>query len=114
MSGAALVTALPLNISAQPQSTRPKAIVFWEPGFPEINGLKITDRLLREALQSFDTVYASEPELRRRLNSEVFDLLVTPYGSAFPKKSWPAMFEYLRKGGNWLNLGGTPFVTPVV
>lgn len=114
IGGAALGSTLPLNLSATPQDKRRRVIVFWEPGFPEINGLKITEPLLRESLSSFETIFVTEPELRSRLNNEAFDLLVTPYGSAFPKKSWPAIFEYLRKGGNWLNLGGAPFATPVV
>ncbi len=112
IGSAALVSTLPLNLSAQ--SKRRRVIIFWEPGFPEINGLRITESLLRESLSTFETIFATEAELRSRLNNEEFDLLLTPYGSAFPKKAWPVIFEYLRKGGNWLNLGGAPFDTPVV
>src|SRR5262249_50219777 len=47
-------------------------------------------------------------------NAKRFELLVTPYGSAFPKRAWPALLKYLQEGGNWLNVGGVPLSTPVV
>jgi len=50
----------------------------------------------------------------RILDANRFDLLITPYGSAFPKRAWRVMLKYLRAGGNWLNLGGVPLTRPVV
>ncbi|MGH9967451.1 MAG: cellulase family glycosylhydrolase, partial [Pyrinomonadaceae bacterium] len=52
--------------------------------------------------------------LVERLNSERVELLITPYGSAFPKRAWPALIQYLRSGGNWVNLGGVPFAIPII
>jgi uncharacterized membrane protein len=42
------------------------------------------------------------------------DLLITPYGSAFPIAAWEQILGYLQRGGNWVNLGGVPFSVPVV
>ncbi len=36
-------------------------------------------------------------------------LLVLPYGSAFPEEAWPAIKQFLDRGGNLLVLGGMPF-----
>jgi hypothetical protein len=36
-------------------------------------------------------------------------LLVLPYGSAFPEKAWPEIYDFLHRGGNLLVLGGRPF-----
>lgn len=60
------------------------------------------------------TKLLSERELIQQLNSARFDLLVTPFGSAFPKRAWPEILKFLRAGGNWLNLGGIPLTRPVV
>jgi hypothetical protein len=53
-------------------------------------------------------------EYLNRLRVEDFDLFINPYGSAFPKRAWPAIIKYLREGGNLLNCGGVPFGRPVV
>ena len=91
----------------------PKVAVFWEPGFPEIRGCRITRDILQQALTSFTVNFLSEQELIARLNSDRFDLLITPYGSAFPQ-TWPELLKYLRGGGNWFNVGGVPLSRPVV
>ena len=120
LGGAAAVTSFPdvLLVTAskarQQRATRATAVVLWEADFPQIDGCHITREILDEALTSFDVSYVSEPELIERLRVDRFDLLVTPYGSAFPKRTWPAMHSYLRAGGNLLNLGGVPFAVPVI
>ena len=88
--------------------------VFWEEGFPEIQGCKVTRDILQQALTSFTVQYLSEQDLIARLNSDRFDLFINPFGSAFPKRAWPAILKYLQGGGNWLNLGGVPLSRPVV
>ena len=70
--------------------------------------------MLRESLGESGSRFLSERELIDQLDASRFDLLITPYGSAFPKRAWPAIFKYLRAGGNWLNLGGIPLTRPVV
>ena len=107
LGGAAVVTALPNITQAQ---TKRSVAVFFEHGFPRIQA---TDFEL-EPIKGLPVTFLSEQELIARLNKREFDLFVNPYGSAFPKHAWPAILEYLRSGGNWLNLGGVPLSRPVV
>ncbi len=104
------MSALPDVILAT-QSKSPAVAVFWEPGFPSIQGCKVT---VQQALRKFNVTLLNEPGLIAQLDTNRFDLLVTPYGSAFSKRAWPAMLKYLRDGGNWLNIGGVPLSRPVV
>ena len=98
----------------QQQAPSLSVAIFWEEGFPEIQGFKITRDILQQSLTAFTVQYLSEQELITRLNTDRFDLFINPYGSAFPKRAWPALLKYLQGGGNWLNLGGVPFSRPVV
>jgi len=98
----------------QERATRTSAIVLWESDFPQIDGGHITREILEAALTGFDVSYVSEQQLIERLRVDGCDLLVMPYGSAFPKRAWPAVLGYLRAGGNLLNLGGVPFAVPVI
>jgi len=103
------------NAEGQQQALpRPPVAVFWEEGFPEIQGCKVTRDILQQALASFTVHYLSEQELIDRLNTDRFDLFINPYGSAFPKRAWPAILKYLQGGGNWFNVGGVPLSRPVV
>jgi hypothetical protein len=53
-------------------------------------------------------------ELTARLGSAArFDVLVLPYGSAFPIEAWPSIQTFLRHGGGLAVLGGAPFAVPV-
>jgi hypothetical protein len=110
IGGAAVATALP-NVVLGTQTHSPAVAVFWEPGFPSIEGCNLT---LQQALKKFTITLLDEHGLLAQLDTKRFDLLVTPYGSAFPKRAWPAMLKYLRDGGNWLNIGGVPLSRPVV
>ena len=92
----------------------PSVAVFWEPAFPSIQGCGVTRDILQQALRSFTVQYLSERELIARLNTDRFDLFINPFGSAFPKRAWPALLKYLQGGGNWMNLGGVPLSRPVV
>jgi hypothetical protein len=119
IGGAAAATSFPEVLRAvaanpvQQTDARPTAIVFWEGGFPEVDGCSIDRNVLQAALERFDVRYLSEPQLIDQLQAQHCDLLITPYGSAFPKRAWPAVIKYLRAGGNLLNLGGVPFSVPV-
>jgi len=88
--------------------------VLWEPEFRQVNGCDISRETLQEALESFTVEFLGERDLIAQLDATRFDLLVTPYGSAFPKRIWPTLLKYLRAGGNWLNIGGVPLSNPVV
>jgi len=99
-------------LSAQPERT--SVAVFWEPGFPALQDCGVTKETLQQSLSSLAVTFLTERELIEQLNATRFDLLITPYGSAFPKRAWNAMLKYLRAGGNWLNVGGVPLSRPVV
>lgn len=104
LGGAAVVGALPQIVTAQ---TKRSIAVFEERGFPR-------EQVAQVLLGDLPVTYLSEQELIARLNPRDFDLFINPYGSAFPKRAWKAILEYLRAGGNWLNLGGVPLSRPVV
>ena len=112
IGGAAVASALPTTILGS-QSQSPSVILFWEPGFP-VAGVNLTLDTLQEALRNFSVTVVGERDLATQLNRTRFDLLVTPYGSAFPERAWGAVLDYLRGGGNWLNIGGVPLSSPVV
>jgi hypothetical protein len=101
LGGAAVATAIPIQV----QSKRSIA-VFREHGFPRIQATDFPTE--------FAATFLTEQELIARLDPRKFDLFVNPYGSSFPKRAWRAILEYLRAGGNWLNLGGVPLSRPVV
>lgn len=110
---AAVATALPnVTFGAQPQ--QPSVALFWEPGFRAVQGPDLTLETLQQGLKEFTITTLNERDLIAQLNTTRFDLLVTPYGSAFPKRAWPAILKYLRDGGNWLNIGGVPLSRPIV
>jgi hypothetical protein len=108
-----VATALP-DVVFGAQSPSPAVALFWERDFPvAING-EITLETLQEALKGFAVSVLNERALIAQLNASSFALLITPYGSAFPKRAWNALLKYLRSGGNWLNLGGVPLLRPTV
>src|SRR5579872_3039410 len=88
-------------------------VVFWEEGFPCIDTRSVTQDALHAASVPGQSVrFVSADELPAALDAQP-DLFVNPYGSAFPKSVWPAFTAYLRRGGNWVNLGGAPVSRPV-
>lgn len=52
---------------------------------------------------------ANADQLPALLRSTETQLLVLPYGSAFPEAAWTEIEQFLRRGGNLLVLGGRPF-----
>jgi hypothetical protein len=113
IGGAAVATALPRVLRAS-QSEKPSVALFWEPDFRQVNGCYLTLDTLHQSLKSFDVSVLGEAELIAQLAASRFDLLITPYGSAFPKRAWNTLLKFLRAGGNWLNIGGVPLSVPVV
>ncbi len=79
-------------------------VIFHESGFPTADSAAVPDSLL-QALPAAS--FASADELKNRLDSA--NLLVLPYGSAFPEPAWPEIQSFLQRGGNLLVLGGRPF-----
>jgi hypothetical protein len=82
-----------------------KIAVFHETGFPAADSASAPDSLLTRAIPNAQLMTASE--LKQGLGSA--DLLVLPYGSAFPEDAWPDIYAFLQHGGNLLVLGGRPF-----
>jgi hypothetical protein len=79
-------------------------VIFHESGFPAADSAATPESLL-QALPG--ARFTSSDELKNRLNSA--NLLVLPYGSAFPEPAWPEIQSFLQRGGNLLVLGGRPF-----
>lgn len=84
-----------------------QAVVFSEPGFPSADSAAPSSQQLASLLPG--ARFASTKELSASLNAPTARLLVLPYGSAFPEEAWAGIFEFLRRGGNLVVLGGRPF-----
>src|SRR5947207_5568209 len=90
------------SATALPQSN---VVIFHEPGFPTADSVPVPDSVLRSALPNAQFVSAAD--LKTQLSSA--QLLVLPYGSAFPEDDWAEIQGFLQRGGNLLVLGGRPF-----
>jgi len=88
-----------------------RVVVFWEEGFPCIDAEPVAKETIVTALRGYETRFAGVDALPAALLET--DLLVLPYGSAFPKACWPVITAFLRAGGRWLQLGGAPLTRPV-
>jgi Beta-galactosidase len=95
-----LLAAASLGASAQSNT-----VVFSEQGFPAADSAPAPESVLRGALPNAQ--FASSVELKRELSTA--QLLVLPYGSAFPEDNWAEIQGFLQRGGNLLVLGGRPF-----
>lgn len=91
----------------------PRVAVFFEAGFPSIDIEPIPESAIREALAGIDMTFLGAGRLSTDLDASRFDVLVMPFGSAFPEASWPAILLFLEAGGSWVNLGGRPFAVGV-
>jgi hypothetical protein len=89
-----------------------KTVVLWQEGFPTVASQPITRTTLMQALGE-DAVFVGIDGLRDPSALANADLLVLPYGSAFPVADWSAILGYLQGGGKLLTLGGQPFRVPV-
>lgn len=91
-----------------------RVLIFYEKDFPFVDTVELSSQELIAALPPVESVRTvGLDELRKQLRRDSVDLLINPYGSAFPKAAWPEIYEYLAAGGNLLNLGGAPFSVPV-
>jgi Beta-galactosidase len=91
-----------------------KTVVFWQDGFPTVASAPLAKQTLDAALRDMAPVFADVNALQNRTTLDQVDLLVMPYGSAFPKEAWTNILGYVRRGGNLLVLGGQPFRVPVL
>ncbi len=83
------------------------AVVLSEPGFPSADSAIPAAGALEGLLPGARFVPAGQ--LGGQLETSTTRLLVLPYGSAFPEAAWGSIYQFLRRGGNLLVLGGRPF-----
>ncbi len=89
-----------------------KTVVFWQEGFPAVDSEAPSRAVLGQALRPFSPEFVSLDDLRKPETLQAGDLLVLPYGSAFPADAWDAIHQRLDQI-NLLNIGGRPFTVPV-
>jgi hypothetical protein len=100
--------------SAAEAARAPRAAVFRAAGFPTVDAPAIGDATLATALAGLPVDTLDSPAaLASRLTRSAHDVLVLPYGSAFPLEAWPAIKDFVRDGGGLVVLGGAPFHQPV-
>jgi hypothetical protein len=98
---------LPVLVVCAPASLWARTIVFWQPGFPTADSVAPDAAGLRAAFAG--TEFADAAQLGPALAAPDADLLVLPYGSAWPEADWSSILEYLDRGGNLIVLGGKAF-----
>lgn len=93
-----------------------RIVIFCDPEFPAMSVLP------DPSLWETDDEYHEHHELRIIGAAELAEVLeeltaddcfVNLHAPYFPKSAWTAIAAYLRRGGNWLNVGGAPFKRPV-
>ncbi|MGO8815199.1 MAG: beta-galactosidase [Terriglobia bacterium] len=90
-----------------------KVVVFWQDGFLTLESQPVPQEVLRKALDGLQPEFVNIEELNKEGTLSDAELLVLPYGSAFPTDGWTAIHRYLESGGNLLVLGGRPLAVPV-
>ena len=102
-----------LAVSLAPLPLQAKVVVFWQPGFPTVASQPADRAGLDKALGGLEPAYIDEAAIAAPDALDNVDLLVLPYGSAFPAAAWKSIQSYLGAGGNLLILGGQPLRVPV-
>lgn len=98
---------VPVVFSLLPACSFARTVVFWQSGFPSADSPAPNEAELRAAFASAG--FEDAASLPVALAAADTDLLVLPYGSAWPEADWDAILKYLDHGGNLLALGGKPF-----
>ncbi|MBI3005887.1 MAG: cellulase family glycosylhydrolase [Ignavibacteriales bacterium] len=102
-----------LSMLAQGGADNTRIAVFYDASFPVVDGMPISRQQLVSALAGRRAEFLNADEVQKRLKARDFHTLISPYGSAFPKQAAQVVFDFLRAGGNWVNLGGVPLAVPV-
>jgi hypothetical protein len=89
------------------QSEQRRVVVFAEAGFPAAESGAPSAQQTAALFAS--AAVSDRNHLRDELGEPSTRLLVLPYGSAFPEDCWPAIQQFLGRGGNLLVFGGRPF-----
>lgn len=106
-------------LEAQVSSTERqfKIAIFREESFPSIEcpSSYMPEWLHSNLSEKFPVTYLDSVELsdRKCLNLDNFDLLIMPYGEAFPYNAFQNIKQYLFEGGGLLNIAGRPFWAPM-
>ena len=87
-----------------------KTVVFFEDNFPSVDNGVVSRTTLENAFASMDVRFVGLADLPKSLSDS--DLLVLPYGSAFPADGWETISRHLGSG-NLLVIGGRPLYVPV-
>jgi hypothetical protein len=82
-------------------------VVFNELRFPAADTAGASSQQLAAALPGAQ--FADADHLQSALAAPSTHLLVLAYGSAFPEEAWPAIKQFLDRGGDLLVVGGMPF-----
>ncbi len=90
-----------------------KVVVFFQPGFPAIEGEPPSRATLEKALDGMAPVFVDLQALKNSSSLSDAELLVLPYGSAVPTDAWPSIHAFVEHGGSLLVLGGQPLRVPV-
>ncbi len=98
-------------LALAPTALSAKTVVFWQPGFPVADSAAPDESALHSAFA--DAEFADASRLSSALEASDTDLLVLPYGSAWPEADWDPIIKYLDRGGNLIVLGGKPFTRAV-
>src|SRR5216683_1342862 len=85
-----------------------KVIVFSQDGFPTVASQPISREALIKALDGMNPGFLNIDGLKPQNALEGAELLILPYGSAFPVDAWHNIQAYLQHGGSLLILGGQP------
>ncbi|MFP5206619.1 MAG: beta-galactosidase [Acidobacteriota bacterium] len=102
-----------LILTAIPALLHAKTVVFWQPGFPTVSSEPLQRATLAQALAGMDAQFADLSALENPATLAGAELLVLPYGSAFPADAWKQIHSFLHSGGSLLVAGGQPFHVPV-
>jgi hypothetical protein len=98
---------VPFILSILPAGSLATTVVFWQPGFPSADCPAPNEAQMHAVLTGAS--FANVAGLPGALAAAETDLLVLPYGSAWPEADWDAILRYLDRGGNLLTLCGKPF-----
>jgi len=85
-----------------------RTVVFFQAGFPAVETEVPAKETLAKALAPLQPEFVTAEGLGKALASGA-DLLVLPYGSAFPAQAWRAIEAHLKAGNSLFILGGRPF-----
>jgi hypothetical protein len=105
----------PSTLAAKTRTPPKNVLVFRAPDFPTLDAPAIPDATLNAALDGIPSLIATRTDqLVALMREHPNDVLLMPYGSAFPVDAWPAIHAFLANGGGLVVLGGAPFHEPII